>query len=137
MNFKQIAVAVDAEGNESLYALSESGRLLVKKSAYTFLPNGLAPRKKWRYWWEEVDLPIGDPTAELPVPLTPIPLVPQEPEIRHLWTDEDVEKLKAKGVISTEPFTEAIQASTPGICVHCNTPTGDESSVCKDCEFPF
>ena len=60
-----------------------------------------------------------------------------EPEIRHLWTDEEVEKLKAKGVISTEPFTEAIPASTPGTCVYCNTPTGDESSVCKDCEFPF
>ena len=44
-----------------------------------------------------------------------------------------LEKLKAEGIISTEP----IPASTPGICVHCNTPTGDESSVCKDCEFPF
>jgi hypothetical protein len=125
VNFKQIAVAVDAEGNESLYALSESGRLLVKKSSYTFVPNGLAPRREWRYWWEEVDLPIGDPAANTPVP--------QEPEIRHLWTDEEVAKLKAEGAISTEPTP----ASTPGVCVHCNTPTGDESVVCKDCEFPF
>jgi hypothetical protein len=124
VNFKQIAVAVDAEGNESLYALSESGRLLVKKSSYTFVPDGRGNRREWRYWWEEVDHPIGDPTANTPVP--------QEPVFRHLWTDEEVEKLKAKGLISTEP-----PASTPGICVHCNTPTGDESSVCKDCEYPF
>ena len=139
MNFKQIAVASDADNGESLYALGEDGKLYLKSGRY-FPPkhyDGVLKAGYYVHYWEEVDLPIGDPTAELPVPLTPIPLVPQEPEIRHLWTDEDVEKLKAKGVISTEPFTEAIPASTPGICVHCNTPTGDESVVCKDCEYPF
>jgi hypothetical protein len=125
MKWRQIAVALDGDGNETLYALSAAGDLFYKKAKYDYVPDGLAPRKEWRYWWEEVDLPIGEPTARTPVS--------QEPEIRHLWTDEEVSKMKAKGVISTEP----IPASTPGICVHCNTPTGDESSVCKDCEYPF
>ena len=135
MKIKQIAVAYDSDNGESLYALGEDGKLYLKSGRY-FPPkqyDGVLKSGYFVHYWEEVDLPIGDPTAELPVPLTPIPLVPQEPEIRHLWTDEEVEKLKAKGVISTE----AILASTPGTCVHCNTPTGDESVVCKDCEFPF
>jgi hypothetical protein len=141
MRFQQIAVATDSENGEILYGLTESGTLYERHGRYVAAEraeNGAVLKQAYTvYWWEEMDYPVGDPTAELPVPLTPVPLVPQEPEIRHLWTDEEVEKLKAKGVISTEPFTEAIPASTPGTCVYCNTPTGDESSVCKDCEFPF
>jgi hypothetical protein len=127
MKFKQIAVASDSDNGEVLYALGQDGTLYTRNQRY-FPPkqyDGVLKSGYYVYYWEEVDLPIGDPIAQTPVS--------QEPEIRHLWTDEEVEKLKAKGVISTEP----IPASTPGICVHCNTPTGDESVVCKDCEFPF
>ena len=126
MKIKQIAVASDSDNGESLYALGEDGKLYLKSGRY-FPPkcyDGVLKAGYYVHYWGEVDLPIGDPTAQT--------IVTQEPEIRHLWTDEEVEKLKAKGLISTEP-----PASTPGICVHCNTPTGDESSVCKDCEFPF
>lgn len=129
MKFKQIAVAVDSEGNEILYALGDSGVLYIKTARY-IQPEREDGGKVLKggyhvYFWEEVDLPLGGPQVKTPVP--------QQPAIGHLFTDEEVEKLKAEGAISTEP----IPASTPGICVHCNTPTGDESVVCKDCEFPF
>jgi hypothetical protein len=129
MKFKQISVATESENGEILYALTDSGILYERKASYVkperaenevILKSGY-----YVYYWNEVDLPLGDPQVKTPVP--------QQPAIGHLFTDEEVEKLKAEGAISTEP----IPASTPGICVHCNTPTGDESVVCKDHEFPF
>jgi hypothetical protein len=127
MKWRQIAFAIDGDGEETLYALSAAGDLFCKKAKYDYVPDGLAPRKAWRYWWEEVDFPIGDP-ALLPAPQHPL-------EIRHLFTDEEVAGMKAKGLISTEPIP--VPASTPGVCVHCGNPTGDPTSQCNDCAIPF
>jgi hypothetical protein len=128
MRFQQIAVATDSENGEILYGLTESGTLYERHGRYVAAEraeNGAVLKQAYTvYWWEEMDYPVGDPQVKTPVP--------QQTAIGHLFTDEEVEKLKAEGIISTEP-----PASTPGICVHCNTPTGDESVVCKDCEYPF
>ena len=128
MRFQQIAVATDPENGEILYGLDEVGTLYERRCRYVAAEraeNGAVLKQAHTVcWWDEVDLPIGDPALLPP---------PHEPEIRHIWTDEEVAKLKAEGTISTEP----IPASTPGICVYCNTPTGDDSVVCKDCVCPF
>lgn len=57
-----------------------------------------------------------------------------DPEILHLWTDEEVAKLKTEGIISTEPPVE----TDSGICIICrsNLPEGQQSGICDSC-IPF
>ena len=55
----------------------------------------------------------------------------EEPEISHLWTDEQVADMKAKGIISTEQ-----PASVPGTCISCGEPTGDNTAIHESC-IPF
>ena len=62
LTIKQIAVAVDGEGNETLYALTEAGCLFEKKSRCESTTSGA--NKKWFYWWEEVNLPVGEPQTK-------------------------------------------------------------------------
>ena len=104
MRFQQIAVATDPENGEILYGLDEVGTLYERRGRYVAAEraeNGAVFKQAYTvYWWEEVDLPIGDP-ALLPSP--------QQPEIRHLWTDEEVAKMKADGIISEEQSTPVIE----------------------------
>lgn len=59
-----------------------------------------------------------------------------EPAILHLWTDEEVAKMKADGIISEER-PQPPPASIPGTCAYCSKPTGDNTSICDDCGIPF
>jgi hypothetical protein len=64
LTIKQIAVAMDGEGNEVLYALTEAGVLFEKKGEYT---RSTADRDGYcTYWWEEFNLPVGDPRKATP-----------------------------------------------------------------------
>lgn len=125
MKFKQIAVATDTENGEVFYGLSEDGTLYEKRGRY--IPaeresNGCVLKQAYTvYWWEELFLPIGDPAL----------LTPQQPPDIHLWTDEQVAEMKAKGIISTEA-----PASVPGTCISCGEPTGDNTAIHESC-IPF
>lgn len=68
MKFKQIAVAVGSEGDESLYALGQDGTL------YTMAGRYIKPEREegrivkegyFEKWWVIVDVPIGSPEVQL------------------------------------------------------------------------
>ena len=115
MKWKQIAVATETENGELLYALSEDGTLYEKRGRY--IPSerakdGSVLKQAYTvYWWEEVDLPLCDPA---------LLKTPQTPEIGHLFTDDEVAKMKADGFISEEPPSvcrDCFKLSTECICV--------------------
>ena len=66
MFIKQIAVASDTENGESMYALSENGKLYEKRGRYIpvkYDADGkVEVESKTIYWWEEINWPIGDPS---------------------------------------------------------------------------
>jgi hypothetical protein len=101
MRFKQIALT--AEPDPTLYALSQDGYLYYLACRLEDIPDSygldeyghkIQNRRAVRFW-EALDYPVGDPA-----------LLPPQPEIRHLWTDEEVADMKAKGIISEEPPRE-------------------------------
>lgn len=66
MQICQIAVTMDSENNETLYALDDHGTLYVKQYAYKVNPTPDNPyARKSAYYWEPVDLPIGKPAEFL------------------------------------------------------------------------
>ena len=123
MKWKQIAVATETENGELLYALSEDGTLYEKRGRY--IPaerakdGSVLAQAYYEYWWEKVTLPFCDPKLlRDPQPIPAAPLV--EPYIAHLFSDEEVAKMKADGVISDEqPLVcrECFKLSTECICV--------------------
>jgi hypothetical protein len=58
MKFTQIAVATSAEGDDSLYALGDDGIVYIRSATYGRDEYG---GKVWRYWWEPIDMQVGDP----------------------------------------------------------------------------
>ncbi len=132
MKFKHII----ALGDDDLYALSEDGEIYKIAMYREILPDTIrneygAEENNWRIvrFWEKVEYPIGDPRQIAAIQSLP------ETEIQHLFTDEEVVDMKAKGLISTEPIP--VPASNPGICAYCGNPTGDDTSQCNDCAIPF
>ena len=64
LTIKQIAVAVDGEGSETLYALTEAGVLFEKTGFFTKRTD--TSDGYWTLWWQEVNLPVGDPRKATP-----------------------------------------------------------------------
>jgi len=58
--FTAIAVAVDSDGAESLYALGEDGFIYCKCGRRTSAP-GEKP-VTWVEYWDRLDIPFGDPS---------------------------------------------------------------------------
>jgi hypothetical protein len=66
MLITQIAVTMDNENNETLYALNGAGFLFVKQCVTKRFPTPENPYAcKHAYYWEPVDLPIGKPAEFL------------------------------------------------------------------------
>lgn len=62
MKIKQMAVVMDQEGNETFYALSESGKLFQKMYVSMKAPTAEKPYAyDYAYYWEPVVLEIGKP----------------------------------------------------------------------------
>jgi hypothetical protein len=122
MRWKQIAVATEAENGEIFYALNEGGEIYEKRGRYIQAERAedgsVLAQAYYEYWWEKVTIPFCDP-KQLRSP-KPIPVAQQEPHIAHLFTDDEVAKMKADGFISDEPPSvcrECFKLSTECICV--------------------
>ena len=62
MKIIQVAVAIDNEGNENLYALDDEGSLYARMYVSAKVPTQENPYAyKFAYYWEPVVLPIGKP----------------------------------------------------------------------------